>query len=95
MTNAIGFNFNIPEDLLDELEGKVKGLFIVRQRRNPTTMCQTVPILTDKSSKLPALPVIDDEYLVETMVSEKVHYLTHDFNLRKRYIPEYRAEANM
>lgn len=95
MTNAIGFNFNIPEDLLDELDGKIKGLFIVRQRRNPTTMCQTVPILTDKSSKLPALPVIDDEYIVETMVSEKVHYLIHDFNLRKRYIPEYRAEANM
>jgi len=58
-------------------------------------MCQTVPILTDKSSKLPALPVVDDEYLVETMVSEKAHYLIHDFNLRKRYIPEYRAEANM
>ena len=95
MTNAIGFNFNIPEDLLDELDGKVKGMFIVRQKRNPTTMCQTVPILTDKSSKLPALPVIDDEYLVETIVSEKAHYLTHDFNLRKRYIPEYRAEANM
>lgn len=95
MTNAIGFNFNIPEDLLDELDGKIKGLFIVRQRRNPTTMCQTIPILTDKSSKLPALPVIDDEYIVETMVSEKVHYLIHDFNLRKRYIPEYRAEANM
>lgn len=95
MTNAIGFNFNIPEDLLDELDGKVKGLFIVRQRRNPTTMCQTIPILTDKSSKLPALPVIDDEYIVETMISEKVHYLIHDFNLRKRYIPEYRAEANM
>ena len=93
--NAIGFNFNIPEDLLAELEGKVRGMFIVRQKRNPTTMCQTIPILTDKSSKLPALPVIDDEYIVETMVSEKVHYLIHDFNLRKRYIPEYRAEANM
>ena len=95
VTNAIGFNFNIPEDLLDELQGKVKGLFIVRQKRNPTIMCQTVPILTDKSSKLPALPTVDDEYLVETLVSEKVHYLIHDFNLRKRYIPEYRAEANM
>ena len=95
VTNAIGFNFNIPEDLMYALEGKIKGLFIVRQRRNPTTMCQAVPILTDKSSKLPALPVVDDEYLVETMVSENVHYLTHDFNLRKRYIPEYRAEMNM
>lgn len=95
VTNAIGFNFNIPKDLLRELKNKVKGMFIVRQRRNPTTMCQTVPILTDKSSKLPALPVVDDEYLVETMVSEKAHYLIHDFNLRKRYIPEYRAEANM
>lgn len=95
ITNAIGFNFNIPEDLLQELEGKVRGMFIVRQKRNPTTMCQTVPILSDKSSKLPALPVVDDEYIMESLVSEKVHYLIHDFNLRKRYIPEYRAEANM
>jgi len=30
VTNAIGFNFNIPEDLMYALEGKIKGLFIVR-----------------------------------------------------------------
>jgi len=30
VTNAIGFNFNIPKDLLRELKNKVKGMFIVR-----------------------------------------------------------------
>ena len=92
--NAIGFNFNIPEDVMFALDGKVKGMFIVRQKRNPTTMCQTVPILTDKSSHLPVLPVVDNEYLAESMVTEEAHYLSHDFNLRRRYIPTYRAEQN-
>jgi hypothetical protein len=30
VTNAIGFNFNIPEDVMYALDGKVKGMFIVR-----------------------------------------------------------------
>lgn len=91
-TNAIGFNFKIPKDTIEALKPLVKGLFFVRQQRNKTTMCQTIPILTDKSSHLPAIPISDSEYMMESLVSDSGHSLVHDFNARVRYISNDRAE---
>ena len=91
-TNAIGFNFKIPKDVVEILKPMVKGLFFVRQPRNKTTMCQVIPILTDKSSHLPAIPISDQEYVMESLVSINGHNLTHNFDARLRKISKDRAE---
>ena len=91
-TNAIGLNFKIPKDVIQVLKPLVKGLFFVRQQRNKTTLCQTIPILTDKSSHLPALPISNEEYVMESLVAKNSKSLIHEFSSRARYISKDRAE---
>ena len=85
-TNAIGLNFNIPDDVIFALKEQVKGLFFVRQRRNKTTLCQTIPIITDSISHLPAIPDSEYTYIMESMVSNTSLSLTHIFDSRVRQL---------
>lgn len=56
----IYFKFTLPNlDRLGEYEDKIKGWFVVRQKRIPNTICQALSIGTDLRSHLPV--IWDDE----------------------------------
>lgn len=54
--SPISFNFLLPNlSELGEYKNKIKGWFVVRQKRIPTTICQGLSIGTDKRSYLPTV----------------------------------------
>ena len=54
------------KELLKDLD--VKGFFIVRQKRIPTTLCQGVSIGVDKSANIPT-PYKDGKYIAESFIN--------------------------
>lgn len=53
---------------IDKLDERVKGWFIVRQKRIPTTICQGLSIGTDRRSYLPVIPY-NDKWYIESFLS--------------------------
>ena len=67
--NPIYFNFTLPDlSGLGEYEDKIKGWFIVRQKRIPTTICQALSIGTDKRCYLPVIPY-NGKWYIESFLS--------------------------
>ena len=72
-TLPIGFQISFQEGLREKLQSiGIKGFFIVRQKRIPTTLCQGLAIGVDRTSGVPCLPIYDDE-------SKKINYITEGF----------------
>ena len=79
-THPWGFKISFPEGLLTRLRSMgVKGFFIVRQKRIPTTLCQGLSIGVDRAGHVPTIPmykVIDDannknwQYVTEGFIDD-------------------------
>ena len=52
-----GLQFYIPEDVINFLDGKIKGFFFVRQKRIPGILAQAMMIGNSTESGLPTIPV--------------------------------------
>ena len=65
----IYFNFTLPDiSILGEYKNKIKGWFVVRQKRIPITICQALSIGTDKRCYLPVIP-LDGKWYIESFLS--------------------------
>lgn len=94
-TCPLHFEISFPEDLQERLRVMgVKGFFIVRQKRIPTTLCQGISIGIDRMSNVPLIPVMNDktntiEYITESFINETGTLST---NYKKRTVP-YKATS--
>lgn len=83
---CITFQLQNYEDAINYLKKlKIKGFFIVRQKRIPTILCQGLTIGVDKESHLPAIPDVandsgNTEYLIEKLLDEN-RVITHNLTL--------------
>ena len=69
-----GFKISMETRLRERLQQLgIKGFFIVRQKRIPTTLCQGLSIGIDRTSHVPILPIVADEG------SNKPLYITEGF----------------
>ena len=70
-----GFEISFPEGLRERLRSMgVKGFFIVRQKRIPTTLCQGLSVGIDRAGHVPTIP------LYETVNGQKQwQYITEGF----------------
>lgn len=80
-TIPLGLNIKISKDAVRELKRYTRGFFFVRQKRNPTTLCQAVTIGLETTSQLPVIPISDTSYKVERFIDDD-GVLTHDFDRR-------------
>ena len=91
--NAIhGIQIRIKQEVLDYLYNtlNIKGFFIVRQKRIPTTLGQAYIIGVDKESKTPVLPVKQDgPYIAEGFLTKEQRILTHELENRLYTLEEY------
>ena len=65
-------NFEVPYKVLLYLKDtlKIKGFFVVRQKRIPTILCQAYTIGVDKQSNTPILPVSGSSYIAERFLTD-------------------------
>lgn len=86
-STVIGLNFIVPVEVIDYLKNtlKIKGYFLVRQKRIPTTLCQAYTIGVDKESHTPVLPTGPREFITESFLTQEGEkkLLSHDFEKRK------------
>lgn len=91
--NAIhGIQIRIKQEVLDYLYNtlNIKGFFIVRQKRIPTTLGQAYIIGVDKESKTPVLPVKQKgPYIAEGFLTKEQRILTHELENRLYTLEEY------
>lgn len=91
--NAIhGIQIRIKQEVLDYLYNtlNIKGFFIVRQKRIPTTLGQAYIIGVDKESKTPVLPVKQNgPYIAEGFLTKEQRILTHELENRLYTLEEY------
>ena len=80
-----GIKINIPKGVLSYLQGRVKGMFFVRQKRIPTILCQTLVLPMDTESKLPLLAGTDQKWFIEGFLNEQGS-LTQHYNERLKYV---------
>lgn len=73
-------NVGIPHEVLNYLNGKVKGLFFVRQKRIPTILAEALTLGFDKTSGIPLIPS-SDMYISEGFLN-KQGILTNNYNER-------------
>ena len=64
--NPIGFKFSWPTNTI--FPEKIKGWFVVRQKRIPNTICQGLSIAIDNKSKLP-VTYYDDSWMTQSFLS--------------------------
>ena len=103
---VIGIKFHIPKGVYNYLRTKlgIKGLFFVRQKRIPTTLCQAYTIGVE--SNISHIPVLEDKsgYFYESFLTkdkqkyvyfedadkktDEGYILTHDFSEHKRSLKE-------
>lgn len=99
---VVGIKFHIPKGVYDYLRTElgIKGLFFVRQKRIPTTLCQAYTIGVE--SNISHIPVLEDKdgYFYESFLTQdkqkyvyfedadkktdEGYILTHDFSEHKR-----------
>lgn len=99
-STPIGLRVAFDEDALKVLKRKVKGFFIVRQKRIPTILAQALTIGLDKNAYVPLLYVdyskIDSSYEVDSgkgrWIAERFiddnRMITHDFKKRLYSYPK-------
>lgn len=59
LTSILGIQFICDKTVIEALKSKhIKGFFIVRQKRIPTTLCQAYTIGLESESHLPMLPTV-------------------------------------
>lgn len=70
--SVIGLNFIVPIEVIDYLKNtlKIKGYFLVRQKRIPTTLCQAYTIGVDNESHTPVLPIAEKTFITESFLSQ-------------------------
>lgn len=92
-SDIIGIKFEVAEEVITYLKEihKIKGLFFVRQKRIPTTLCQAYTIPVDSESHTPALPLDGENYIVESFLNQKEGTLSEDFDSRKIELPAYQC----
>ena len=74
-----GFKISIDSDLREKLRSiGIKGFFIVRQKRIPTTLCQGLSIGVDRTSHIPTIPIFEETKNGDT-ISYKTRYITEGF----------------
>ena len=105
LTKIVGINFKCHKTVISQLEKLgIKGYFIVRQKRIPTTLCQAYTIGLDSTSRTPMLPIKSDEYIYESFLDKETsdynywedgkrktgngYLLTHLFDQHKRTPPK-------
>lgn len=71
----------IPKDVIDYLEGKVLGFFIVRQKRIPTVLAQAMITGYDSVTNLPLIPTSANKGKLEA-ISDSQGYLVNDYTPR-------------
>ena len=103
LNDVIGINFKVQKEVIDKLqELGIKGYFIVRQKRIPTTLCQAYTIGVESESHTPVIPKSEENYIYESFLddkestyvyfvdgkkkSSKGNLLTHAFENHKRII---------
>lgn len=96
-TNTIyALDIKVPNDVIDELKGLVKGYFFVRQPRIPTILAQGITIGIDNVSNTPTIPTkggmleqiaqtLNDSSYVETENIEGINYISEGFLTRYLY----------
>ena len=78
LTTIIGIKFIIPDGLVDKLKSiGIKGYFIVRQKRIPTTLCQAYTIGVESQSHTPMLPIGSGEYIYESFLNKEEEEYTY------------------
>lgn len=85
--NPIYFKFSFTKDVIDSLrDNKVKGFFIVRQKRIPTVIAQGLSVGIDRTSYVPMLFDNSDKanshYFTESFLDKSCSLVT-DFNGHK------------
>lgn len=88
----LGIDFNIENEVLDEIKTFAKGFFFVRQKRIPTILLQGLTIGVDNVSNVPTLRAETINSLGEQVVGfftesfmDRSNELTHDFTSRLIY----------
>lgn len=79
---VLGIKFNIPEDVITYLDGKVRGFFFVRQKRIPTKVAQMYLMPSDSYSGIPLLNIKDSQYYESFLTSKKLLNQTFSAHLR-------------
>mgnify|MGYP003186119029 FL=1 len=75
--NVYGIGVGIPTQVLEYLSNKVKGFFLVRQKRIPTILCQALTMGFDKCSNLPLIKY-NNNYIIESFLNSS-GYLTQEY----------------
>ena len=73
LTTVIGLTFKCEDAVIKKLDEElgIKGFFIVRQKRIPTTLCQAYTIGVESESHTPMLPVdSSDNYIYESFLNK-------------------------
>ena len=84
MEDVIGIDFKIPNNTFKVLkELKIRGLFFVRQKRLPTTLCQAYTIGVEQLSHTPMLPQVGNTYIWESFVDKEEKSYTYYEDGRK------------
>lgn len=72
LTNIIGIKVKTVPAVIEYLkELNIKGYFIVRQKRIPTTLCQAYTIGIESESHIPVIPNQEGKYVYESFLSDK------------------------
>ena len=95
--SIFGINFTVDESVLKVLkEIGIKGYFFVRQKRIPTTLCQTLIMGIDPESRTPIIPITtnssENKYITESFISQDENkQFTKQFDKRMYSfdVPEY------
>ena len=90
INTVIGIKFNIPEAVKKHLKKlKIKGLFFVRQKRIPTTLCQAYTIYVDKLSHLPVIPTKNGNFIESFLKSKQEKFKYYNDEAEKEYHTGY------
>ncbi len=79
LNRVLGITFKTHKSVIDRLiKLKIKGFFIVRQKRIPTTLCQAYTIGIENSSHTPIIPINAQTYVYESFLSNKGKYVYYE-----------------
>lgn len=96
-----GIGVFIPTEIAEYLKDKVKGFFIVRQKRIPTILAQAYVLPRDINSEVPAIPTaqeykierfLDDDRILNQNYSERLMSIdsnSSELGARAAICPEY------
>ena len=89
LTDVIGIKFKIPKYVKEYLQNElnIKGLFFVRQKRIPTTLCQAYTIgVENKVAHIPVLPDSKNEqYFYESFITKNEKRYTYYEDAEKEH----------